>query len=236
MLLVPEPSDPARRHPVLALPPDAGTLAEGVATAVRDGVRAGELVPGEVYSVYQLAGLLGVSRSPVREALLRLAEAGLVRIARNRGFEVLLPRADDVADILDVRLSLEPLAAARAASRAGDDERAAVGAAQRDLERAAYDGDEAAFWQRDRALHDILLRAGGNARVARVVADLRATTALLGPPTTASGRTLAEIAAEHRPVVDAIVGGDPAAAERAMRTHLEHTRDALVARLGSTGH
>jgi len=70
--------------PALSLPPEAATLADAVARSVRDGVAAGELVPDRTYSVYQLAELFGVSRSPVREGLLRLAEAGLVEIIRNR--------------------------------------------------------------------------------------------------------------------------------------------------------
>ena len=82
--------------PSLMLPPEAPSLAEAVALAVREGIAAGELVPDVTYSVYQLADLLGVSRSPVREGMLRLAEAGLVEIRRNRGFRVLPPRAPDI--------------------------------------------------------------------------------------------------------------------------------------------
>ena len=101
--------------PALRLPPEAPTLADAVAQAVRDGVAAGELVPEVTYSVYQLADLLQISRSPVREGLLRLAEAGLVEIRRNRGFRVLPPRAHDIEEIVEIRLALEPAAAGKAA-------------------------------------------------------------------------------------------------------------------------
>jgi DNA-binding GntR family transcriptional regulator len=80
-------------------------------------------------------------------------------------------------------------------------------------------------------LHDLLLRAAGNGRAAAIVAQLRSTTALLGPPTTASGRTLAEIHAEHEPVVTAVLARDGAAAEAAMRRHLEATGSLLTANL-----
>ena len=76
-------------------------------------------------------------------------------------------------------------------------------------------------------------RAAGNTRAAAVVAQLRSTTALLGPPTTARGRSLAEIHAEHEPVVTAVLARDGAAAEAAMRTHLEATGRLLVANLGA---
>lgn len=211
--------------PRLALPPDAATLADGVAQAVRDGIAARELVPGEVYSVYQLADLLGVSRSPVREALLRLSEAGLVEISRNRGFTVNRPSAHDVEEIVEIRLALEPPAAARAATAplpVLDDLLAAM--------RAAADrNDERAFWAADRALHRTILEAAGNARAAAIVESLRATTTLLGPPTTATGRTLTEIAEEHAPIVEAIVTGRADAARAAMTRHLEHTGRLLCA-------
>jgi DNA-binding GntR family transcriptional regulator len=220
--------------PTLQLPPEAPSLADAVAQAVRDGIAAGELVPDRTYSVYQLAGLLGVSRSPVREGMLRLAEAGLVEIRRNRGFRVLPPRAHDVAEIIEIRLALEVVAAGKAATSGTPEQHAAVKAALDAMAAAAGRGDEAAFWPADRALHDLLLRAAGNARAAAIVAQLRSTTALLGPPTTASGRSLAEIHAEHEPVVAAVLARDGAAAAAAMRAHLEST-GALLARHLSPG-
>jgi len=217
--------------PALSLPPEAATLADAVARSVRDGVAAGELVPDRTYSVYQLAELFGVSRSPVREGLLRLAEAGLVEIIRNRGFRVLPPRAYDIEEIIGIRLALEPPAARLAAEHATDEEHATIRAALGAMAAAAAAGDDASFWPADRELHDRLLRASGRPRTAAIVEQLRSTTALLGPPTTASGRTLTEIHAEHEPVVGAVLGRDGAGAEAAMRAHLEATRNLLMANL-----
>jgi DNA-binding GntR family transcriptional regulator len=217
--------------PSLTLPPAAPSLADAVAQAVRDGIAAGELLPETTYSVYQLAGLLGISRSPVREGMLRLAEAGLVEIRRNRGFRVLPPRVHDIEEIVEIRLALEPPAARKAARHGTDEQHAAIRAALDTMAAAAARGDDAAFWPADRTLHDLLLRAAGNGRAAAIVAQLRSTTALLGPPTTASGRTLAEIHAEHEPVVTAVLARDGAAAEAAMRRHLEATGSLLTANL-----
>ncbi|MBB2947658.1 DNA-binding GntR family transcriptional regulator [Actinoplanes lutulentus] len=217
--------------PKLVLPTDAPSLADAVAQAVRDGVAAGELVPGVTYSVYQLADLLGVSRSPAREGLLRLAEAGLIEIRRNRGFQVLPPQAHDIEEIIGIRLSLEPPAAGLAASQGSSEQHAAIRSALAAMEAAAFAGDEASFWPADRALHDLLLHAAGRPRTAAIIERLRGTTALLGPPTTASGRTLGEIHAEHEPVVRAVLARDVAGAEGAMRAHLESTRSLLVANL-----
>jgi DNA-binding GntR family transcriptional regulator len=217
--------------PSLRLPSDAHSLADAVAQAVRDGIAAGQLVPHETYSVYQLAELLGVSRSPIREGMLRLAEAGLVEIRRNRGFRVLLPQAHDIEEIIEIRLALEPPAAHKAALSGTPEQHHAFRVTLDAMAGAAARGDEAAFWPADRTLHDLLLRAAGNARAAAIVAQLRSTTALLGPPTTASGRTLAEIHAEHEPVVAAVLARDGGTAETAMRTHLEATGTLLIRRL-----
>jgi DNA-binding GntR family transcriptional regulator len=221
--------------PALSLSPEASSLADAVARSVRDGVAAGELVPEQTYSVYQLADLLGVSRSPVREGLLRLAEAGLVEIIRNRGFRVLPPRAHDIDEIIGIRLALEPPAARLAAEQATDAQHGTIRAALDAMAAAAGRGDNASFWPADRALHDLLLRASGKTRTAAIVDQLRTATALLGPPTTASGRTLAEIHAEHEPVVTAVLARDGAAAESAMRAHLEATRHLLMANLDGAG-
>lgn len=215
----------------LELSPTAPSLADAVAQSVRDGAAAGELVPGTTYSVYQLAELLGVSRSPVREGLLRLAEAGLVTIIRNRGFQVLLPQEHDIEEIMEIRLALEPPAARRAAECGTENQHAGIREALGAMAAASTRDDDAVFWPADRALHDRLLRAAGNARAAAIIEQLRGTTALLGPPTTASGRTLAEILAEHEPVVDAVLRRDGGTAEQAMRTHLERTGHLLVRHL-----
>lgn len=218
----------------LSLPLGAPSLADGVVEAVRAGITSGELLPDDTYSVYQLADLLGVSRSPVREALLRLAEAGLVRINRNRGFQVLTPQAHDIEEIIDIRLALEPAAARRAAERATDAEHAEIRLAFEALEDAT--GDEEGFWVADRALHDRLMRAGGNQRAAAIIEGMRTTTALLGPRTTTAGRTLPEICAEHAPIVTAILDRRGAAAETAMRQHLVHTGQLLVRNLQPASH
>ncbi len=205
----------------LSLPSGAPSLADAVVGAIRAGITAGELIPGRTYSVYQLAEVLEVSRSPVREALVRLAEAGLVRIDRNRGFRVVLPQARDITEIFDIRLALEPPAARRAAEHAPDDEHAAIRAAFEALTAAVHDEDR--FWHADQELHDRLVRAGGNHRAAAIIERLRATTALLGPPTTTAGRTLPEICDEHEPIVTAVLERRGEDAESTMRHHLEHT-------------
>jgi DNA-binding GntR family transcriptional regulator len=210
----------------LAAPP--ASLADQAVAAIRGAVREGRLAPGRLYSAYQVAAELGVSRSPVREALMRLAEAGMVEFERNRGFRIVIPGPSDIAEVFQLRLLLEVPAARRAARDVSPGLAAALTAELHRL-RAAVDGDPAPFMRHDLQLHRLILDGAGNARLTALVANLRDTARTLGASTVGRSRGLAEIAAEHEPVVAAIVAGDPAAAGAAMAAHLTRTGLLLVA-------
>ena len=210
------------------LPPASSSLADQVAAAIRDGVRTGRLVPGTLYSAYQLADDLGVSRSPVREALLRLAETGMVVLERNRGFRVHRPGPRDVAEVFHLRLLLELPIVERVAAAPPAGLVDALYAELEAMASAAGRGDEPTFMAHDRALHDLVLSAGGNGRLARSVEHLRDVTRLLGASTVGHSRDLAAIADEHRPIVRAIEARDPETARAAMHRHLEHTGRLLL--------
>jgi DNA-binding GntR family transcriptional regulator len=207
----------------------AESLTDQVAARLRAAVRDGRLEPGRLYSAYRLADELGVSRSPVREALLRLAEVGLVRFERNRGFRVLLPAPEDLAEVFAVRLALEVPAVRRVARRADPAVVAELRAELDAMTAAAAAGDEARFMAHDQRLHAVVLAAAGNRRAAAIVANLRDVTRLSGASTAAVSRSLADIRAEHEPVLDAVARGDADAAAAALTAHLEHTGRLLVA-------
>ncbi|OBF28632.1 GntR family transcriptional regulator [Mycobacterium sp. ACS4331] len=207
------------------LPPN-GRRMEAVVAAVREAIDDGRMRPNVRYSVYQLAESLGVSRTPVREALLRLEEVGLVEFQARQGFQILLPRAADIADIFAVRLALELPAVRRVAATGCPPDRLER---QRDLMRAAAAaGDERAFVAHDQRLHDLILELAGNARARGIVRGLRETTRLLGASTAEKTRTLVDIDAEHAPIVDALLRGQPDTAAAAMEAHLVSTGKLLV--------
>ncbi|MFI9571046.1 GntR family transcriptional regulator [Microbispora rosea] len=209
----------------------AGTssLTEQVIEAVREAIHSGELRPGELYSVYRLAEQLNVSRTPVREAMLRLAEGGLVRFERSRGFRVLRRDPREIAEVFHLRLLLEVPATSRAARHAGPGLARALREELEAMRAAAADHDEPRFMRHDRAFHDAILAAGANRRLAEVVAGLRDATVTLGASTVDRSRSLADVAAEHEPILAAVLGGDPDAAAAAMRAHVAHTGELLVA-------
>lgn len=204
------------------------SLTGKVMNRVRAAVMAGEMKPGELYSVYQLAETLDVSRSPVRDAMLRLEEAGLVRFERNRGFRIVQPRPEDVAEIFAVRLALEVPSAKRAALLSSGELVLALRQEMTLMIEATTADDEAQFSQHDQRFHDLIIEASGNQRIRDMVNRLRTSTRILGASTAGVDRTLVDIAHEHSPIVEAISQGDGAAAAAAMHAHLSHTGRLLV--------
>src|SRR4051794_4210392 len=173
---------PIREHADLELQPlthGSRSLAEQVITEVRRAVHTGAMVPGRLYSVYQVAEQLNVSRSPVREALLRLAEAGLVQGERKPGLRGVLPHPREIVEIFGVRLALELPAVHRVAGGDPAELTESLRVTMEEMTAAVEAGDETLFFHLDQALHDHILVAAGNSRARAIVSGLRDTMRIL---------------------------------------------------------
>ena len=187
----------------------------------------GELAPGARLFEPELAGLLGVSRTPVREALMRLAQEGLVELLPGRGARVRVLSPDEVAEVYEVRAALEAEAARLAALRASPAAKAALAEAEAELNRIPPE-DVAAQTAADARFHAALVAASGNRELERLFHQLDAKLALArrySSDENQSPKTLAE----HRAILEAILAGDPDRAAAAARAHIERFK-ALVAR------
>ena len=205
------------------------TVNSQVLDALRAAVITGELPAGTLHSVATLAGQLGVSRTPVREALIKLAQQGMVRFERNRGVRILQTSLHDLEEVFALRLLLEVPAIRRAV-------RLLTPSALRELrqvfaamEKAVAVHDEFRMWERDRRFHRILLEASGNGRLAEYVDSLRDMVLRRGVSTAHRSRSLEDIVAEHRVVLERVEDGDADGAAEAMRAHILHTAELLVA-------
>ncbi len=212
--------------------PGRRSATDEVFARLREEILTGRLAPGSQHSVYRLSAELGVSRTPVREAVLRLADLGLVTIEKNRGIRVRGVHVEDVRDVFELRLLLEvPVAAA--AARGGDPvlpvRLREVLAAMR---AAADEDDVPTFAQLDRSLHAALGEAVGNARLSQEVDRLRDSIQVRGVATFGRTRSMRDVADEHEPIVAAVEAGDAAAAASAMRDHLVRTAALLIAQVG----
>lgn len=211
---------------------DESSLTERVYEELRTAIRSGELAPGTLHSVVEIANQLGVSRTPVREALLQFAADGVVRFERSRGVRILELSTQDIEDIYSLRLLLEVPAAHRAATHMSDADRKVMRKAFAAMSKAREQQDEPLFQRHDLTFHEAVLRGAGNERIVEAVAKTRSQMHARGVSTTAT-RSLDEIFAVHERIFAAIEDHDPIAAARAVHDHLVGTLRLLLQQSGS---
>jgi DNA-binding GntR family transcriptional regulator len=194
---------------------------------IRAAIIYGEIAPGEIHSAPALAARMGVSITPVREALLELTNRGMVEQVRNRGFRVVEHSAADLDAALELRALVEvPMLARLAGALDADDAehlRAIVDAGI----AAARTRDTSAFLDLDRTFHLGLLARAGNPRIVDVVDQVLDHLRLAG--FVAEHEALVPVAQGHAAILDAIIGGDTDAVAHAAGEHLALTRTAWAA-------
>jgi DNA-binding GntR family transcriptional regulator len=205
-----------------------GSLMNKVGDALHSAILSGELVAGQLYSVQDLAEVLGVSRTPVREALIRLASKGMVRFERNRGVRVLQSTPQDLEEVFELRLLLEVPAARLAVARMQAADVAELRKCLDEMNGAAESGDERSLVQHDRRFHAVILEAAGNHRLAVFVDSLRDLVLTRGVSTAGTSRTLRDIANEHVPILEKIEARDADGVAGAMHSHVLHTAQLLI--------
>lgn len=208
------------------------SLTDRVRASIRDAIIDGELAPGTLHSVQSLAESLEVSRTPVREALIELANNGMVRFERNRGVRILQTSIHDLEEILTLRLLLEVPAVYRAISQISEQTIKELRKELAAMERAAKQDDEGTMMRHDRRFHGLLNKAAGNHRLAEFVDALRDQVLTRGVSTVGRSRSLDEIVDEHTKVLTAVENGDAVAAATAMREHLTNTALLLLRQEG----
>jgi DNA-binding GntR family transcriptional regulator len=198
------------------------SLRDQALIAIRHALVIGQIVPGVVYSAASLASELGVSNSPVREAMLSLVDDGLMAAVPNRGYRPVALGAADMAEIAQLRLFLEVPAVGLAAEADLGDRTARLEELVETIEQSAAEGDLAGNLEADRRFHLTLVEVCGNRRLTDEVARLRDQSRLYNLPDLARSGELVASAAEHRPLLSAVAGHNRARAESLMRAHLAH--------------
>ncbi|MGC9473957.1 GntR family transcriptional regulator [Streptomyces sp. WG4] len=199
-------------------------LRDQVADALRAALIAGELRPGVVYSAPALAAELGVSATPVREAMLDLAREGLVEAVRNKGFRITEMTDRDLDEFTDIRTLIEVPTVGRVARTVPAEQLERLRPLAQEIVTSAQKHDVLKYLEADHRFHLELLSLAGNRRLVEVVADLRKRSRLYGlGDLDESGRLVAS-AREHIELLDLIVAGRTEEAEACMRRHLSHIR------------
>ncbi|MCV3737275.1 GntR family transcriptional regulator [Rhizobium sp. TRM96647] len=199
--------------------------------AIKQAIRSNVFPPGYQAAEIEIARQLGMSRTPVHEAMARLQEDGLVRILPKKGIIICALSPVDIEEIYEVIIALEGAAAARLANLPEEERKPVVQIlkdATNRMVKALVEDDLTDWAAADENFHETLVTRCGNRRLMRMtgtVADqlhrARMFTLRLRPlPVNSSD--------EHYAVIDAIENGDAEAASRAARRHRQHAHDALV--------
>lgn len=192
----------------------------------------GERKPGERLTDTELASQLGLSRTPVRQALHRLAQQDLVQFDPRRGFSVRVFTVQDVHEIYDVRSALEALAVRLASPHLSRDEIEAQLQLLRIARAALRDSpDQRAVvlhLQTDLNLHDLLIRASGNGRLLRTLAGLRSQQILFQYWDTSYPRRNEAAADEHERILEALAAGEKEEAAACMADHITNAKNRVL--------
>lgn len=203
-------------------------LRELVFEALREAIIQGRLHPGERLMEIQLAEELGVSRTPVREAIRKLELEGLVLMIPRKGAYVSEISMKDIADVFEIRRALEGLAARLAAERATEQEIERLERALVKIAEIAQAEDLDGAVALDTDFHEELMAASHNPRLSQLVSNLREQiqrfrlTSLSHP-----GRVKLAVE-EHRKIVDAIASHDADLAQNLAYEHIENAENSLM--------
>jgi DNA-binding GntR family transcriptional regulator len=213
----------------------ASSLRDQVTLALRAALIAGRMRPGIVYSAPVLATMLGVSPTPVREAMQELVKEGLVEVARNRGFQVTAVSDRELDELAAVRQLIEvPTmgAVAAACDQSMDAEFARLRQVARDLESAAAAEDLVTYMQLDTEFHTSFLALGGNTQLVTLVEGLRSRSRLYGLEAAAGAGILVGQTREHRQMIDLATARDRPGLEALTHRHIGQTRTIWAERTG----
>lgn len=203
------------------------SLHEEVASQLRERIFAGEHAPGSYLDEPALCASLGISRTPLREALKVLTAEGLLRHEPRRGCFVAEITERDLDEIFPVIALLEGRCAFEAARNASDAELAELQVLHDRLERAANARRINDYYAINFAIHEAIIALADNRWLAQVIGDLRKIVKLARLQQLHAPGRLAQSLSEHLAVFAALKARDAEGAEAAMRTHLTRQRVAL---------
>ncbi|MCW2716660.1 MAG: hypothetical protein QOG20_207 [Pseudonocardiales bacterium] len=213
--------------------PMAQRSSEGVARILRQAILDGRLKPGQPLRERVLAEEIGISRTPIREALFILQGEGLVGLTPNRGATVRTITAADIAEIYALRSVLECHAAATAAERITEADLARLEDAHARLERIGDNGTGHEQADADLQLHGIITQAAGSQLLRTMIGQVHAFTVTYRSRYPYNAEQVHRANKQHREIIDALRDHDAPRAEMLMREHVNWSRGLAVENFGT---
>ena len=206
-------------------------LRDVVFNTLRQAILTGELKPGERLMEIHLANKLGVSRTPIREAIRKLELEGLVTMIPRRGAEVAQITEKSMNDVLEVRRAMDVLCVELACERISEEELWALKAACDNFEQMVKTQDVKKIARADVELHDIILRATGNSRLIQLVNNLSEQMYRYRYEYIKDFSQHERLVEEHRIIYESLVNKDKATASEAAKIHIDNQKKAIIHRI-----
>ena len=203
-------------------------LRDVVFRTLRKSILTGELKPGERLMEIHLADKLGVSRTPIREAIHMLELEGLVTMIPRRGAEVARITEKSMQDVLEVRRALDALCAELACERITEEDLVSLQQACKEFEKSVKTGDLTEIAKCDVALHNIIALATGNTRLVQLVNNLSEQMYRYRFEYIKDKAKHAALIAEHNRILQALMKRDKAAAALAATEHIDNQQNAII--------
>lgn len=206
-------------------------LRDVVFNTLRSAILMGKLEPGERLMEIALANKLGVSRTPIREAIRKLELEGLVIMTPRKGAEVARITEKDLQDVLEVRESLEILATELACERITAEEIETL-KVKNDEFREAVEGKTADFSELaelDVAFHDVIFNASKNSRLIQILNNLREQMYRYRLEYLKNAEYYDRLVNEHNQITEGVSKKDKQLVQKTMDKHIRHQRDAVIA-------
>ena len=206
-------------------------LRDVVFNTLRDAILKGELEPGERLMEVALAQKLGVSRTPIREAIRKLELEGLVKMTPRKGAEVAQITRKDLSDVLEVRRHLEELAVELSCRKATDTELEELRRCQEEFKHKIESDDLTEMAVADVALHDVIYKTTGNNRLIQILNNLREQMYRLEYIKDEHKRKV--LVDEHQALIEAISARNVEAAKEAIRQHISNQEKTIIENLAA---
>jgi len=203
-------------------------LAKIAYETLRDSILNGKLVPGEIYNEMALAKELGISRTPVREALLELSSQGLVTYLPRKGVMIKHYTSRDVEEIFELRSAIELAALEKVVKASPPYDLSKLEKSVNDQRKAWKKGDSDAYIHFDRVFHLAFCEMIGNRRFFSILENIRDLIHLMAIQALEKEGRGEEVIQEHEVVIQAIKEGKQVNARKAMDYHLERSKEAVL--------
>ena len=204
-------------------------LRDVVFNTLRDAILTGKLVPGERLMENQLADKLGVSRTPVREALRMLELENLVELVPRKGAQVLDMSEKDITNILEVRSALEGLATSLACKKMSKEDLQQLKSMEADFEKAVADNDVEHFVDIDEDFHDLIFAATENDKLINIFRNLRIQLYRYRMAQAKNNETsMSTIVAHHRSIIRAIENHDAEEGASIAQGHIKYQTESIL--------